>query len=249
MLLCSDMGGYSIAMELAEYEAIGYYNGLVVAAIMGATFTFLMPLALIMLDRSDRKILIAGVLSGICCIPVGCLGGGVSACVILLTAIGIFEQVTGISLPFLAEMAQTDAATGLTGLDMGLLTCGRIGIVLAGAFPMIRWISKVCKRPLGKLGKKLNINEYSVAGFLAGATNYAAGFGCFKDMDIKGKYLNTAFLVSGGAVLGDLLGFTAGINSDLLIPMIVGKMSAGIASVLLANWMRQRSFPNFLRIV
>ena len=239
--------------------------------------------------------MIAGVLSGICCIPVGCLvgglamgmtpypvamgtilknltpialfsvgivlclklfpngsirifgclGGGVSACVILLTAIGIFEQVTGISLPFLAEMAQTDAATGLTGLDMGLLTCGRIGIVLAGAFPMIRWISKVCKRPLGKLGKKLNINEYSVAGFLAGAANYAAGFGCFKDMDIKGKYLNTAFLVSGGAVLGDLLGFTAGINSDLLIPMIVGKLSAGMAAVLLANWMAPKILSEF----
>ena len=285
MLLCSDMGGYSIAMELAEYEAIGLYNGLVVAAIMGATFTFLMPLALVMLDKEDRKILVAGVLTGICCVPIGCFFGGlammftpypigfwvvvknlipigvvslliafclirfpdgsvrvfgavgamISDSVILLTVAAIFQQITGIHIPFFEKMATPDSNTGFTGLDMGLLTCGRIGIVLAGAFPMVLWISRICRKPLEKLGNILEINSQSVTGFLAGSTNYAAGFGCFKGMDLKGKYLNTAFLVPGGCALGDLLGFTAGLNSDLLLPMLIGKLSGGIAALLLAN--------------
>ena len=90
------------------------------------------------------------------------------------------------------------------------------------------------------------INEQTVTGFLASATNYAAGFGCFKNMDTKGKYLNVSFLVSGGCVLGDLLGFTAGVNSNLLLPMIIGKLSAGITALLLAHIMAPKMLSQFV---
>ncbi len=293
MLLCSDMGGYALATELAGNEALGLYNGLVVAGIMGATFTFVMPLALLMLDKSDLEIIVAGVLTGITAIPFGCflggltmmltpypigivdllkntmpvvvmsvmivlclkylpafsirifglLGTGISALVVALTAIAIFQQVMGVRLPFFDKMAIADSVTGLTGFDNGLLTCGKIGIVLSGAFPMVLWISRVCKKPLSKLAIVLNISESSVTGLLSSATNYAAGFGCFKDMDTRGKYLNMSFVVPAGCVLGDLLGFTAGINSDILLPMIIGKLSAGIIALLLAYKMAPKLFP------
>ena len=37
-ILANDMGGAALALSIAENEQIGYFNGLIVAAMMGATF-------------------------------------------------------------------------------------------------------------------------------------------------------------------------------------------------------------------
>ena len=43
-----------------------------------------------------------------------------------------------------------------------------------------------------------------------------------------------AFAVSAAFVFGDHLGFTAGVERGLILAMIVGKLVAGIAAVVLA---------------
>ena len=55
-----------------------------------------------------------------------------------------------------------------------------------------------------------------------------------KDMDNRGKVINTAFAVSAAFVFGDHLGFTAGVNRDMIFPMVVGKLVGGITAVILA---------------
>ena len=59
-------------------------------------------------------------------------------------------------------------------------------------------------------------------------------FQMMKDMDNKGKILNVAFAVSAAFVFGDHLGFTAGFNSTMIFPMIVGKLVGGITAVFVA---------------
>jgi ethanolamine transporter len=54
-------------------------------------------------------------------------------------------------------------------------------------------------------------------------------------MDPKGKLLNVAFAVSAAFVFGDHLGFTAGVNKEMIFPVIVGKLVAGVTALILAN--------------
>ena len=49
-------------------------------------------------------------------------------------------------------------------------------------------------------------------------------FQMLKDMDNRGKIINIAFAVSASFVLGDHLGFTAGVAKEMIFPMIVGKL-------------------------
>jgi ethanolamine transporter len=60
-------------------------------------------------------------------------------------------------------------------------------------------------------------------------------FNIMGDMNAKGKLLNVAFAVSAAFVFGDHLGFTAGVNSEMIFPVIIGKLVAGITALILAN--------------
>lgn len=161
-------------------------------------------------------------------------GNGVTIVITVFTAIAIFEQITGIMFPLFDVMATPDAS-GMTPLNSGLLTCGQIGIVLVGAFPMVEWITRTFGGALKKVGGALGINEQASAGMVANLANNIAMFNIMGDMDPKGKILNVAFSVSAAFVFGDHLGFTAGVNQQMVTPVIIGKLVAGITALIVAN--------------
>lgn len=75
-LFANDMGGASLAVEVADNELVGLFNGLVVSSMMGCTISFTIPVALGMVDKKQHKELLLGLLCGITTIPVGCLVAG-----------------------------------------------------------------------------------------------------------------------------------------------------------------------------
>lgn len=162
-------------------------------------------------------------------------GTGVTIVITALTAIAVFQQITGIYFPLFDVMSIKDSVTGISPLDSGLLTCGQIGIVLIGAFPMVRFITKHFGGVLNKLGSALGMNDKGSAGMVANLANNIAMFNILGEMNPKGKLLNVAFAVSAAFVFGDHLGFTAGVNQEMVFPVILGKLVAGITAVLLAN--------------
>ncbi len=78
-ILANDMGGASLAMELARTEEAGQFGGLIVGAMMGPTIVFTIPVALGIIKAEDRPALARGVLAGIFTIPIGSFVGGVVA--------------------------------------------------------------------------------------------------------------------------------------------------------------------------
>ena len=285
-LLACDMGGYPLAIELAEDPSIGAFAGLILGTMMGPTIVFTIPVALGIISKDDRNYLGAGVLAGMITIPLGCVAGGlamnamtdydlafgrmlinlvpviviaglivvglwfapgrmiagfnvfgsgVTIAITIFTAIAVFEQITGIMFPLFDVMATPDAESGITPLDSGLLTCGQIGIVLIGAFPMVKWITNTFGGALSKVGGALGINDKASAGMVANLANNIAMFNIMGEMDAKGKLLNVAFAVSAAFVFGDHLGFTAGVDQSMVTPVIVGKLVAGITAVAVAN--------------
>lgn len=161
-------------------------------------------------------------------------GTGVTVVITVFTAIAVFEYQTGIKFPLLNIMVEPDAE-GAIPLESGLLVCGQIAIVLIGAFPMVRWITKTFGKALNAIGEKLGMDENGSTGLVATLANNIAMFNIMDKMNPKGKLLNVAFAVSAAFVFGDHLGFTAGVNSEMIFPVIVGKLVAGITALILAN--------------
>lgn len=160
-------------------------------------------------------------------------GNAITILITIFTAIAVFEYQTGIHFPLLNLMV--DDGAGGCPLEDGLLVCGQIAIVLIGAFPMVKWITKTFGGALKKVGGAMGIDENASAGLVANLANNIAMFNILGDMNPKGKLLNVAFAVSAAFVFGDHLGFTAGVNQEMIFPVIVGKLVAGITALILAN--------------
>lgn len=138
-------------------------------------------------------------------------------------AAAVFTELTGVTL-----------IPGMAPLSEGVEVVAGIGFVLAGAFPLVFVLTKLLKKPLRGLGRLLGMNETAAAGLLASLANSIPMLGMMKDMDERGKVLNVAFAVSAAFVFGDHLGFTAGFDPSMLVPVIVAKLSGGIFALLAA---------------
>jgi len=155
-------------------------------------------------------------------------GKGVVSVITIGLAMGIIEALS----PF--RFFPEGSPMALTPLTESYAVMGAIAIVLAGAFPMVSFITKVFNKPLMAFGKRLGMNDVSAAGMVATLANNIPMFTMMKDMDERGKVINVAFAVSAAFVFGDHLGFTAGVERGLILAMIVGKLVGGITAVILA---------------
>lgn len=78
-LLANDMGGYPLAIEMAQTPEAGLFAGLILGAMMGPTIVFTIPVALGIIKKEDHKFLATGILAGIVTIPIGAFVGGIVA--------------------------------------------------------------------------------------------------------------------------------------------------------------------------
>lgn len=273
-ILANDMGGASLAKDLAINPDAGRFAGLIVGSMMGATIVFTIPVALGIIKESDRKYLATGVLSGIITIPVGSFFGGIIAgfealtviknlvpiiIIAILIAFGLwkFENAMikgftlfgkfvvavitiGLILGIIEELTGFAILPGMNPISDGFSTVADICIVLSGAFPLVFVITKVFKKPLMKLGHLLGMNDVSAAGIVASLANSIPMFQMMKDMDNRGKVINVAFSVSAAFVFGDHLGFTAGFDSSMIVPMIAGKLISGTAAIFVALFISKK---------
>lgn len=152
-------------------------------------------------------------------------GHGVVIVAILGLAIGIIHALTPLTL-----------IPGTAPIEEGIAIVGSIAIVLAGAYVMVEVIVKLFNKPLMKLGKFLGMNEVSAAGMVATLANNIPMFAMMKDMDNRGKIINVAFSVCAAFVIGDHLGFAAGVAQDMIFSMIVGKLVGGVTAIIFATF-------------
>ncbi|MBO5896330.1 MAG: ethanolamine utilization protein EutH [Clostridia bacterium] len=269
ILIANDMGGAALADSVATDPVLGAFHGLCVAAMLGATISFTIPVALQSAKKENHDDVLLGLLCGISTIPVGCFISGIAMSIsplkvlinllpaivisviiiigllkfpkatikvfsvfgkiisILITcglALGIFQTLTGkVILENTAPLMES-AATVFT-----------ICITLAGTFPLIAIISKILKKPLSALGKKLELDDTSVIGLIATLANSIATMESADKMNRKGRVLNLAFAVSAAFVFGDHLAFTLSYNGEYILPVIVGKLVAGATALVVAS--------------
>ena len=86
-LFANDMGGASLAVEVAADPLVGSFNALVVSAMMGCTISFSIPVALGMVEKENHRELLLGMLCGIATIPLGCFVSGLFCRIPLLALV------------------------------------------------------------------------------------------------------------------------------------------------------------------
>ncbi|MBG9979490.1 ethanolamine utilization protein EutH [Facklamia lactis] len=159
-------------------------------------------------------------------------GKGVVIVAIIGLIIGGLELLTGIKL-----------VENVAPISEGFMTVGPIAITLAGAYGLVFVITKAFKKPLMKFGGLLGMNDVAAAGLIASLANNIAMFQTMKNMDKRGKIINVAFAVCASFTFGDHLGFTAGIDTNAIVPMFVSKLIGGIIGVIIALMIVNKMYP------
>ncbi len=139
-------------------------------------------------------------------------------------ALGIFQTLTG-------KTIIKNTAPLTESAETVFIIC----ITLAGTFPLIAIISKILKKPLSALGRKTQLDDTSVIGLIATLANSIATMESADKMNRKGRVLNLAFAVSAAFVFGDHLAFTLAYNGKYILPVIIGKLTAGITALVVAS--------------
>lgn len=267
-ILANDMGGYTLAVELAENEQAGLLAGNVVASMLGCTLVFSIPVGLSLIEEKDKPYFSKGLLIGLITIPVGSLAGGLIAgfdmgmvvmntipvlVLSVLLALGlklipkqmirgciVFGQFItiviyiGLACAAFTHITGVVLIPGMAPIMEGMDTVAGIGIVLLGTFPVLTILTKVLDKPLNAVGRSLGLDASGAAGIVFTLANSVPVYTMMKDMNIRGKIVNTAWLVPATAALGDHLGFTAGVRPDMITPVVCGKLAAGVLAIVLA---------------
>ena len=275
-LFANDMGGAPLATDLARDPAVGGFNAMVVASMMGCTVSFTLPFSLGIVPKEKHPQLLTGFLCGIVTIPVGCFVGGLFAhlpltsLLIDLIPLALLAVLIGVGLllaPNLCVKIFSVIGKGIQilitiGLIIGILealtgvvliseaerflVAGEvilnIGAVLAGALPMVFFLSKLLSRPIAALGKRVSLSENATAGLLFTVATSTPTFELMREMDDKGVVINAAFSISAAFVIADHLAYTLAFRPDYVLPMMVGKLVSGICAVFVAFFVYQRVY-------
>ena len=269
-LLANDMGGAPLAMGLARTEEAGYFNGLVVGSMMGATLSFSLPLALGVTKPEQKSHIMLGLMCGIVAIPVGCIVSGIllgmspadmamsviplvifsviitvglikipRACVKIFNVFGIAIKVLIVIglLIGIAEFTLGIDVPHTAPVEEGVMVCFNAMAVMTGAFPLLALVGRLIKKPMRRISETVGMNEVSALGFIGSLATNVTTFGMMRDMDGKGVVLNSAFAVSAAFTFAGHLAFTMSFNSTYVLPVIVGKLVAGVCAVAIAWFM------------
>ncbi|WP_026688859.1 ethanolamine utilization protein EutH [Alteribacter aurantiacus] len=177
----------------------------------------------------------AGVIVGLWLIPRRMVvlfvwfGKGIVGLFMLMVGVIGFEVLTGLTV-----------VEGTGSVAEAFMIVGVIVLTLSGAFPFVLFLKKVAGSLFEPVARWLRVEKVSVVGIVTSLAHSIPMFQVLEQMDERGKVMNVAFAVSGAFVLGGHLGFTASVAEEMVVPMIVGKLVAGVLAVGVALFVMRR---------
>ena len=154
----------------------------------------------------------------------------------LVLVFSIVEYFTGVFSNTLGGWGFDPIIADEADMFRALEIAGYIGIMLSGAFPMVYLIRKYLAKPMEVIGAKFGMDNTGAAGILAASANILAMFHLIQDMKSRDKVLCIAFSVCGAFLFGDHLAFTANFQPNLIVPVMIGKLTGGLFGFALALW-------------
>lgn len=224
-----------------KYLALGTLAGIIVVPFACFIGGILAGFDVVMVFRNLIPIFIVAVLIavGLALVPEMMIKGFAIFAKVIVAII-----TAALALAIISEQTGLTLIKGMAPLSESYIIIGLIAIMLAGAYPLVLVITMFFKKPLMKIGGVLGINENSVAGLIATCANSIPMFNMVKDMDNRGKVINFAFACCAAFALGDHLGFCAGVEPDMITPMVFSKFIGGgiciVAAMVLCKFQAKR---------
>ena len=145
----------------------------------------------------------------------------------------------GLILAAVSHLISREILPGMAPIEAAMATVASIGIVLLGSLPMAELLLRVLKRPFDRIGRRIGLDAVSVAGLLLSFVSALPTIAMLKDMNLRGKIVNIAAIVSSTSLLGAHLGYTLAVEPDmtcaLLAAKIIGALAAAAAALLITR--------------
>ncbi len=122
----------------------------------------------------------------------------------------------------------------LTPLEDSMKIVAGIGIVMLGSLPVAELLRRLLSYPMKKLGEKYGLDDLSLTSLLVGFVSVTPALTMIKDMDKKGKTMNSAFSVCAASALAAHLGFTLSVEPDMVQPLLLTKFAGGVIAAVIA---------------
>ena len=146
----------------------------------------------------------------------------------------VIEYFTGVFTTTLGGFGFDPIIADEADIFRALEVSGAIGMMLCGAFPMVYLIKRYLAKPLAKIGGVFGLSSDATTGLLAASANVLAALAMIKDLKAKDKVIVMAFAVCCAFLFGDHLSFTANFQPSLIVPVLVGKLVAGVCAIAFA---------------
>lgn len=220
-----------VKKEYQRYYALGLMIGIVTVPFGLITGGIVAGYSVIMILKNTLPVAIFALI-----IIIG-LWKALEMCIIIFKVVGFIVvalSTVGFTLGAVQLLTPLVVVEDLPDILEGIKVVGQIAIVLCGAFPMVDLVNRLFEHTLGKIGRLLHVDNIAVTGMMACLANVMPLLSSCNSMSPAGVVVSMAFLVGANSVLGDFLGFVAGVDSSMIVPMISAKLVAGLISLPLA---------------
>lgn len=140
----------------------------------------------------------------------------------------------GLMLGALQYMTDVQIIKILTPLEEALQVVCSIAVVMLGSLPLTELFKRILNKPFMWIGERTGLNAASMTGLMIGMVSVVPALAMIRQMDKRGKIVNGAFLVCAASTFAAHLGFTVGVEPDMVGALLVSKLIGGAFGAAIA---------------
>ena len=140
-----------------------------------------------------------------------------------------------LAMGILREMVNVELLPQMSPLGEQLEAICKIGLTLAGAYPAVLFLQRHTKKLFAQAARLCQVQQDTMVGLAACLANPLLLFDQAAKLPESDMVLAYAFASVAAAVLGDHLGYVSVMYPQGILPMVIGKLVAGVTAVLITR--------------
>ena len=124
---------------------------------------------------------------------------------------------------------------GITQLEEQIIIVVKIGLIMAGIYPLFSLVTKIFSKQLGIIAKKLNVDRLAVAALISAPINSFIVYETINKIDNRGKVIAMSFATPIGAIFTAHMAYTLEVAPDYLTHMMIAKAISGVFGLIIAE--------------
>lgn len=123
---------------------------------------------------------------------------------------------------------------GIMPVEEAMEVVSSIAVVMLGSLPVAELLKRTLNRPFSWIGRRTGMSADGAAGLLLGIVSPVPAITMMKEMDVRARTVNAAFLVCGASAIAAHVGFTFSVQPQLVGPLLAAKLCGGLVSAAAA---------------